>query len=233
MRDLEYLTPKQCRILQEALVKNGLYQKDLAKEIGITPGHLSRVARGLAECPPEMRKDIERELGLEVNSLSPDNSFQPQEQNSQTTVKALQNLDQKLQIITELLQSQQQMLTVYAKHTTERLNDLEEFMKPRYPSEERPLKNKSTNKLSYTRKELVERLPPNEKLLLTEFLVQRFKELTGHSDIEKWTCKSQWHRESARKPIISLSDMQRLKVLPIRSGYGKFRAARFSATPEQ
>jgi transcriptional regulator with XRE-family HTH domain len=66
-----YLSREERQRLRAAWQKKGLNQKGLAGLIGVSPSQLSRIARGLAECSPELRKGLEQVLDLKPNSLSP------------------------------------------------------------------------------------------------------------------------------------------------------------------
>jgi transcriptional regulator with XRE-family HTH domain len=70
----EYLNPEQCRILRERREYIGLTQKELAKKINVSEALFSRIVRGKEPCTAELRKELEKELDLEANSLSPANS---------------------------------------------------------------------------------------------------------------------------------------------------------------
>jgi ribosome-binding protein aMBF1 (putative translation factor) len=59
-----YLSREERQKLRAAWQKKGLNQKGLAGLIGVSPGQLSRITRGLAECSPELRKDLEQVLDL-------------------------------------------------------------------------------------------------------------------------------------------------------------------------
>jgi predicted transcriptional regulator len=132
MRGQEYLNPEQCRILRKKLRYLNLTQKELANKINVSQALFSHIARGQQPCTAEQRKILEKVLDLKSDSLSPAISIQTHEQEIQTLVELLQRQEQEIQTILESLK----ILTVYAKHTTERLNALEKSMKEHYSDEE-------------------------------------------------------------------------------------------------
>jgi transcriptional regulator with XRE-family HTH domain len=222
-----YLDPEGCRILREAREFKGMKQRELADLLKINRSTYSRIEAGGGKLSTKQRIILENELDLKPDSLSPKtiptNSVQTLDQKIQTIQELLQTLDRKLQSIGELLK----ILTVYAKHTTERVNDLEALMERQHPverrrtSEKQPLKIFSSDKVSHTIEELLQSLSPSDRFRLEAY----FNRLP-----KKWS-------NPRLKPLINHSD-----ILPLSNSYPrliplitreKITAAHFPATPEQ